>query len=160
MLKEGEKMNNNNSSSYEPSSQEVINYLITLGLQVLEKEVEQYEMAVTEKTKDNIKKCENLYDSIKAFVFHCTYDNAFELINKPVAEAYEVYNAFCKEKDFIPYPRKTFTSQIRKLTGLKSATGKNNGKAVNVIKLRKNLTHKKCGAFFFCKKYRKFAKKA
>lgn len=121
-----------NSITFKLQSQEVMEYMIQIGLKSLKEVIEAKAFTESEKIAVEIAEYEEMNNPVKAFLTDCN-DEGYELENQPIPEVFEKYDCFCVNNGFQAVSKAEFTKQINRLMNFKSAVAKKNGKSVRVF---------------------------
>ncbi len=121
-----------NSITFKLQSQEVMEYMIQIGLKSLKEVIEVKAFTESEKIAVEIAEYEEMNNPVKAFLTDCN-DEGYELENQPIPEVFEKYDCFCVNNGFQAVSKAEFTKQINRLMNFKSAVAKKNGKSVRVF---------------------------
>lgn len=102
---------------YKLQTQEVMEYLIQLGLKSLKKVMERQAFTESEKVKVEVAEYEEMNNPVKAFLAECK-ETGFSVENNPIPEVYEKYDVYCANNGFQSISKPEFTKQVKRLTGL------------------------------------------
>lgn len=119
--------------TYKLRSQEVMEYLVQVGLQALSEVIQNHHFTESDKTKAELVEYEEMNNPVKAFLNDCDNDG-FDIENEPITEVFEKYSCFCTANGYHATSRSAFTKQINRLTGLKSCPAKKAGKVIRIFK--------------------------
>lgn len=97
-------------------SQEVMEYMIQIGLSALERIIERKRFTESDKVKTEIAEYEEMNNPIKAFLNHCD-DEGIEIVNESVSNVFEKYSCFCVNNGFKAVSQMELTKQLKRLTG-------------------------------------------
>lgn len=99
---------------YELIEQSSIEYLIRLGVEGLNRIIENNEFSQSEKVQQQLDEYEEENNPIIAFISDC----GVEMIeNEPTADVYKRYQVFCAENSMQPMSKIVFSKQINKRLG-------------------------------------------
>ena len=90
--------------TYKLQAQEVMEYLIQLGLKSLKEVIKRQAFTESEKVKVEVAEYEEMNNPVKAFLNHCE-ENGIQILNESVGVVFEKYSAFCTVNGL---PKKAF----------------------------------------------------
>ena len=113
--------------TYKLQAQEVMEYLIQLGLKSLKEVIKRQAFTESEKVKVEVAEYEEMNNPVKAFLNHCE-ENGIQILNESVGVVFEKYSAFCTVNGYQAVSQMECTKQIKRLRGYDTAqirVGKN-----------------------------------
>lgn len=106
-----------NSITFKLQSQEVMEYLIQLGIAALKKVIANKAFTESDKVAVEIAEYEEMNNPVKAFLTECD-DDGFQIENQPVPMVFDRYSCFCTNSGFQSVSKGEFTKQIKRLVQL------------------------------------------
>ena len=113
--------------TYKLQAQEVMEYLIQLGLKSLKEVIKRQAFTESEKVKVEVAEYEEMNNPVKAFLNHCD-DESIQILNESVNLVFEKYSTFCTMNGYQAVSQMECTKQIKRLRGYDTAqirVGKN-----------------------------------
>ena len=113
--------------TYKLQAQEVMEYLIQLGLKSLKEVIKRQAFTESEKVKVEVAEFEEMNNPVKAFLNQCE-ENGIQILNESVGVVFEKYSAFCTVNGYQAVSQMECTKQIKRLRGYDTAqirVGKN-----------------------------------
>ena len=118
---------------YELQSPEVMQYLILLGLEGLNRVMNNNNAFTTSaKVQQEMEEYEESNNPILSFIRECEQEE-FQIENEPTNKIYKRYQEFCIANSFQPMSNIEFPKQIRRILGLKIIDKKINGKKCRIF---------------------------
>lgn len=116
---------------YKLMEQSSIEYLIKVGIEGLQRVVENNEFTQSKKVDEQIEEYETENNPIKAFIDECGI-NAIE--NEPTNDVYRRYQVFCADCGMQPLGRSVFTKQVTKRLNYETHPIRLDGKLIRIFR--------------------------
>lgn len=113
--------------TYKLKAQEVMEYLIQLGVGALKEVIKRQAFTESEKVKVEVAEYEEMNNPVKSFLADCE-DTGFIIENNPIPEVYEKYDVYCANNGFQSVSKPEFTKQVKRLTELEKKQMRIKGK--------------------------------
>lgn len=117
---------------YELQSPEVMQYLILLGLEGLNRIMSNNGFTVSEKVQNEMDEYEESNNPIISFIRECEQEE-FQIENEPTNTVYKRYQEFCISNNFQAMSNIEFPKQINRLLGMRIIDKKINGKKCRIF---------------------------
>ena len=117
---------------YELREQEVMEYLIQLGIQGLRRVLENRGYTKSEKVETELAEYEVTNDPILGFVQECEMEE-FQIENEPTKDVYRHYCEYCLANGYQAVSNIVFSKQVNKLLNFKTKTANVNGKSTRIF---------------------------
>ena len=116
---------------YKLKEQEVMEYLVRLGVEALKRVVEQRKFSYSEKVNDALKEYETENNPVLMFLDEVGQSG---IENQLTDEVYRRYKVFCIENGYSEMTKTTFSKELNRKFGLVSKMTRVDGKAIRVYR--------------------------
>lgn len=116
---------------YKLKEQEVMEYLVRLGVEALKRVVEQRKFSYSEKVDDALKEYETENNPVLMFLDEVGQSG---IENQLTDEVYRRYKVFCIENGYSEMTKTTFSKELNRKFGLVSKMTRVDGKAIRVYR--------------------------
>lgn len=127
----------NTDEDYDPDirqklqNQEVMEYLIIIGLNALKAVIENKRFTESVKVAEELKEYEEFNNPIIGFFEECEADG-FQIENEPTNDVYGKYQGYCINNGFNKMSKAEFSKQIKKKYGFVTKSRTINGKSIRI----------------------------
>lgn len=116
---------------YKLKEQEVMEYLVRLGVEALKRVVEQRKFSYSEKVNDALREYETENNPVLMFLDEVGQAG---IENQLTDEVYRRYKVFCIENGYSEMTKTTFSKEINRKLGLVSKSTRIDGKSIRIYK--------------------------